>query len=133
MISKILNVIILISALLACIFLFVGYSSLLDFFPWGNDKAYVIWEPLLVYYIIPGFIMSGIVQLLALKGNAKHRYISMVVGFMLLLPTWLNFDLETDKLGRWSGVVTSFVSILWIIANLFSLISLIRHKQASKN
>lgn len=127
MILRILNIIVLVGALLACVFLFVGYSSLLTFFPWGDDKAYVIWEPLLVYFIFPGFLVFGIVQLLTFKSNFKYRYTLLLVGFMLLLPTLLGFDLETDKVGRWSGVITSLIAIIWIGAGVFDLIRPNRH------
>lgn len=133
MIFKLLNVSILVGGLLTCIFLFVGYSSLLSFFPWGDDNAYVIWEPLLIYFIFPAFMIFGIVQPLAFKNHYRHRFIILFIGIMLLLPSWLGFDLATDKPGRWSGVVTAFISTLWIGANIFYMIGSRQNKEASTN
>jgi hypothetical protein len=119
---KVLNIVLLILALLICGFLFVAYSLLLDFFPWGNSRAYVIWEPLVTNFIVPLFFAFGILRLFAIRNGSYilSRYIFLVIGFILLLPSWLGFDLEADTSGRWCGVITSLTSALFLVVEILT-------------
>lgn len=125
-ISMILNIVLLVLALLVCCFLFVAYSLLLDFFPWGNGRAYVIWEPLLINFIVPLFFAFGILRFLSTKNDSYilSRCVLLIIALILLTPSWLDFDLETDTPGRWGGVITSLTSALFLVVEI--LISLRR-------
>jgi|GEM_PF-6301471 len=107
-----LSVVLLFFAMGVSLFLFVAYSSLLDFFPWGSAKAYVIWEPLVLSFVVPALVIIGVLFLLAAKSKF---YINLGVHYVLIgltstIPSFIGFDLETDVLGRWFGVSVAFIS-----------------------
>lgn len=111
--KRIINISISIISIFNGLFFSYAFSSLLDFFPWGSRSNYVIWEPLLINYIIPGLILIGVIRLITLKTNNiifKSLYFSL--AFMFYLPISFGFDLETDTFGRWIGVIVSVLSIL---------------------
>ena len=111
---KILNLILVISTILISLFIFWGFSSLLDFFPWGDSKAYVIWEPLLLYFIVPIFVTVGFLFVLLNKRIRKTGFYIFIIGLLLLLPSFFGFDMGTDLIGRWSGVVIPLLSMIFL-------------------
>ena len=130
MIVRILNIALLMVVLVVCSFLFIGYSALLDFFPWGSNKSYVIWEPLVIYYIIPGFICVGVLNLFIHKsGDRLSCLIYLIIGLFTTIPVLAGFDLEEDDSGRWLGVLSSVLSIILIINVLSKVVTSIRNKK----
>jgi hypothetical protein len=99
----------------ASAFLSWGYSSLLDFFPWGDNKSYVIWEPLVLYFIVPPLILVGCFLILLSK-QRRNQLLGLhllIIGLSFTLPSVFGFDLETDLKGRWCGVLVAvFATIL---------------------
>lgn len=116
MVGRLIYILLLLVALGACLFLGWAYSHLLDFFPWGSNSAYVIWEPLVLYFILPAFFTVGIITVLTSGKNApRSNFLFLAVGVLLALPVLLGFDLETDQAGRWAGVLTAMVSALLVL------------------
>ena len=95
------------------------FSTCLDFFPWGSKDSYVIWESLIVYYFIPCFLLLGIIRLVLLQGHYILYKLSFFIASVLLyVPSYLGFDLETDLLASWLGVICSTVLIFMFIVEL---------------
>ena len=124
-IGKITYIGLLLMAFGICTFLFYAYAHLLDFFPWGNNNAYVIWEPLVDYFILPSFFAVGVIKVLASSKNTSTRrdLLFLTVGLMLSLPPIIGFDLATDLAGRWTGVITALLSVLLTIYVIYREIS----------
>ena len=123
-IKEILSLFVLTIALAVSLFLFWAYSLLLDFFPWGNDKAYVIWEPLVRYFIVPGYLTIGcLVILLSKQRNyAILGFHLLFIGLSFTLPSVFGFDSDTDLKGRWCGVVVSVIAAVLTINDILNLI-----------
>ena len=104
---KYLHELIIILAIVICLLVFLMFSTLIDFFPWGDNKSYVIWEPLIINFIIPGFIFLGGIRLLIKpKINSVLGMLSFfITAFILSMPSYFGFDLESDLVGRWIGIV----------------------------
>lgn len=110
----VLNVFLLVLAIFLCGTIVFFFSTLLDFFPWGSNDAYVIWEPLLVYYLIPCFIFFGFLRLILIRKT--HYFFSKITFFiasiLLYIPSIIGFDLPTDTLPRWIGVLSPIILII---------------------
>jgi len=128
MIKRIIYIGFLLAALGICCFLFVAYSDLLDFFPWGDNKAYVVWEPLVIYFILPFFIIFGIVKVLVSKRGdpVLPSLLFLIIAFLLSLPVFIGFVLETDAGGRWTGVLTAILSVFLIVSVIYQEGKLLR-------
>jgi hypothetical protein len=112
----------------ASVFLWWGFSSLMDFFPWGDSNSYVIWEPLVLYFIAPPLTLTGCLQIL-LSGQKKNQLLGLhllVIGLSFTLPSVFGFDLETDFKGRWCGVSVSTIAILLTTSDILKTIKTIR-------
>jgi len=108
------NVFLLLLSIFFCGTIGFFFSTLLDFFPWGSNDAYVIWEPLLVYYLIPCFVLLGFLRLILIR---KTRYFFSKITFfiasvLLYIPSFIGFDLPTDIFSRWIGVICPLILIL---------------------
>jgi hypothetical protein len=98
----------------------VAYTEMLDFFPWGNNNAYVIWGILLIYVIIPSFFAIGIAKIILAKW-ARSIYsvvLFMEVAVIIMIPPLIGFDYAEDMFGRWAGVITSLIAIALITIDI---------------
>jgi hypothetical protein len=126
--SDVLILSILLPAFAVSLFLLWAYSSLLNFFPWGNGNAYVIWEPLVLYFIVPVLIFVGCLTSLLSKQKA-HRIPGLhllFIGLSFTLPGAIGFDLETDLRGRWGGVLVSIIATVLIVTDISKAIKRIK-------
>jgi membrane-anchored protein YejM (alkaline phosphatase superfamily) len=103
------NILILVPSMILIAIVGFSFTTILDFFPWGNADAYVVWELLIVRFIIPYFIVTGVVRLLInyLESSIYSKFSFFVVAILLYIPSYIGFDLATDILARWSGVIIS--------------------------
>jgi hypothetical protein len=102
------------------LFLLWAYGSLLDFFPWGSNEAYVIWEPLVLYFIVPSFLIIGCIIMLISKSRnlvtiGLHLFL---VGLAFTIPSLMGFDLESDLRGRWCGVIVSITVTVFAVKGI---------------
>jgi hypothetical protein len=95
------------------LFLFWAYGGLLDFFPWGDRNAYVIWEPLVLDFIVPSFLAVALLMIVLSKSRSvivvgAH---CLLIGISHMLPIFFDFDLPSDLQGRWTGVIVSVTAV----------------------
>ena len=111
-------------AFVVSVFLLWAYTGLLDFFPWGDSNSYVIWEPLVLYFIVPPLILVGC--LLILLSKQKGRQLLglhlLIIGLSFTLPSVFGFDLQTDLKGRWCGVFVSAIAALLTTTDILKAI-----------
>lgn len=117
-----INIFVSIAVLFICAFFVYAFSTLLDFFPWGNNSSYVIWEPLIIYFIIPLFILLGLVRIIILStSNVFFNMLYFLIALMLYLPSHFGFDLESDSFGRWIGVISMLIAFILTIIDVIRL------------
>lgn len=75
----------------------------------------MIWEPLVLYFIVPPLIFVGC-ALILLSKQKRNQFVGLhllIIGLSFTLPSVLGFDLDTDLKGRWSGVLVAvFATVL---------------------
>lgn len=110
--KKIVFGLILAGTFIVSTFLLYAYTTLLDFFPWGDSHAYVVWEPLVIYLILPPMAALACVIIFFSK---QQKFITIGIQLLFIaisfrLPSVFGFDESTDLLGRWVGVGVSAIA-----------------------
>ena len=128
------NIITLVISILCSLIIGSFFSMLLDFFPWGDKGAYVIWEPLLLNYIIPYFIVVGILKIFINRRiNFLYGKMSFFIAvFLFAIPSFIGFDLAADFLARWIGVISSLILICIFIFEIKTWLK-IRHNKLTSD
>lgn len=113
---RIINISFLLLTLITNLIISAFYSCLIDIFPWGDSKAYVIWAPLIVYFIIPGFLVASVFRFVLLKEDSGGfwKLSFLIVAILFYVPILVGFDSEADQLGRWLGVLLLLVSVSFL-------------------
>jgi hypothetical protein len=124
---KILDILLRTAALLASLFLFFSYTTLLNSFPWGNEDAYMFWGLLIPYIIVPLFLGYGLIRFLhatitfVVKKERTYPIsapLYLLLALLLMIPDWIGFDSKTNLTGRWMGVITSAISFVLLVFDL---------------
>lgn len=111
-------------AILTCLLVAYLFTSILDFFPWGDTKQHFIWGLLIYYFIVPLFLIVGIIRVVIHIKSRKyiHKISFFVVGFLVYLPLEIGIDSNSDLWGRWVGVWTALGSIVLLSFELNTIL-----------
>ncbi len=102
--------------------LFCFFSSVLDFFPWGDSRGYVLWGVFTVYIFVPIILLSGIVKVVLMNPKIQASCLicklsPFLVSFLLLIPVFIEDSGPSPNFSeRWNGVITSLFSALIFLA-----------------
>jgi len=128
--KEILLLLTLFLAFSVSVFLLWAYTGLLDFFPWGDSDSYVIWEPLVLYFIVPPLVLIGCLIILL---SSQRRFLLvglhlLIIGLSFTLPSVFGFDLRTDLKGRWCGVFVSIIATVLTMTDIINTIKRVNEK-----